>query len=95
MGKSIASRAFVGALLIGTWCHPAVAAPKVVVSIVPIHSLVAGVMKGVGEPSLLIPVGTSPHTYNLKPSDARSLQSADLVVWVGEGLENYLQKPLA
>jgi zinc transport system substrate-binding protein len=77
------------------WTGPVNAAPKVVVSIVPIHSLVAGVMQGLGEPSLLVPVGTSPHTYNLKSSDARSLQSADLVVWVGEGLENYLQKPLA
>lgn len=70
------------------------AAPKVVVSIVPIHSLVAGVMQGVGEPQLLVPVGASPHTYALKPSDARMLQSANMVVWVGEGLENYLEKPL-
>ncbi len=70
------------------------AAPKVVVSIVPIHSLVAGVMQGVGEPQLLIPVGASPHTYALKPSDARMLQSANVVVWIGEGFENYLEKPL-
>lgn len=70
------------------------AAPKVVVSIVPIHSLVAGVMQGVAQPQLLIPVGASPHTYALKPSDARSLQSANVVVWVGEGFENYLEKPL-
>jgi zinc transport system substrate-binding protein len=74
---------------------PALAAPKVAVSIVPIHSLVANVMRGVAEPTLLIPVGRSPHTYALKPSDARTLQSADLVVWVGEKLENYLEKPLA
>ena len=71
------------------------AAPKVAVSIVPIHSLVAGVMQGVAEPALLIPVGTSPHTYALKPSDARTLQAADLIVWVGARLENFLEKPLA
>ena len=85
--------ATIGALSLFT-ALSAEAAPKVVVSIVPIHSLVAGVMDGIAEPQLLIPVGASPHTYALKPSDARMLQSANLVVWVGEGLENYLEKPL-
>ncbi len=81
--------------LVAVAANPALAAPKVAVSIVPIHSLVAGVMQGVAEPTLLIPVGTSPHTYALKPSDARTLQQADLIVWVGETLENFLAKPLA
>lgn len=72
----------------------AAATPKVVVSILPIHSLVAGVMEGVGTPALLVPVGASPHTYALKPSDGRHLQEADLVVWVGEHLENYLERPI-
>jgi zinc transport system substrate-binding protein len=70
-------------------------APRVVVSIKPIHSLVAAVMQGAGEPTLLIGSGASPHTYNLKPSDARALQNAELIFWVGEGLETFLQKPLA
>jgi zinc transport system substrate-binding protein len=52
-------------------------------------------MHGVAEPTLLVPVGTSPHNYAMKPSDARALQSAELIVWIGEDFENYLQKPLA
>ena len=68
--------------------------PRVVVSIKPIHSLVAAVMQGAGEPMLLIASGASPHTYGLKPSDARALQEADLIVWVGEGMETFLRKPL-
>jgi zinc transport system substrate-binding protein len=72
----------------------AAAAPQVTVSILPIHSLVAGVMQGIAEPALLVPVGALPHTYALKPSDARTLQSSDVVFWVGEQLENYLEKPL-
>lgn len=74
---------------------PLAAAPKVVVSIAPIHSLVAGVMADVAEPQLLIPPGASPHAYSLKPSDARALADAQLVVWVGESLEPMLEKPLA
>lgn len=76
------------------WSLPTLAAPKVVASIGPLHSLVAGVMEGVAEPTLLIPAGASPHAYALKPSDARALSRADLVVWVGEGLEAVLEQPL-
>jgi zinc transport system substrate-binding protein len=68
--------------------------PRVIVSIKPIHSLVAAVMQGAGEPTLLIGSGASPHTSTLKPSDARALQEADLIFWVGESLETFLRKPL-
>jgi zinc transport system substrate-binding protein len=76
--------------------HAAVhaAAPDVVVSIKPIHSLVAGVMAGVGEPRLIVGGASSPHTYSLKPSDAEALSRARLVVWVGPTLEGFLAKPL-
>nr|WP_314084455.1 zinc ABC transporter substrate-binding protein ZnuA [uncultured Shinella sp.] len=69
-------------------------APDVVVSIKPIHSLVAAVMQGVGEPKLIVDGAASPHTYSLKPSNAAALQDADLVFWVGHGLEAFLEKPL-
>ncbi|QLH40687.1 MAG: zinc ABC transporter substrate-binding protein [Defluviicoccus sp.] len=81
-------------LAVGHTCL-ASAPPEVVVSIKPIHSLVAAVMDGSAEPTLLVPSGASPHTYSLRPSDARALQSSDLVFWVGDGLETFLQKPLA
>ncbi|HCD84322.1 MAG TPA: zinc ABC transporter substrate-binding protein [Agrobacterium sp.] len=72
----------------------ATAAPNVVVSIKPVHSLVAAIMQGVGEPQLIVDGAASPHTYNLRPSNARTLEKADLVFWVGPGLEAFLQKPL-
>jgi zinc transport system substrate-binding protein len=56
--------------------------------------LVAGVMRGVGEPALLVKGGGSPHSYSLRPSDAKALQDARVVFWVGEGLETFLVKPL-
>src|SRR5919106_331168 len=69
-------------------------APAVVVSIKPIHSLVAGVMEGVGAPDLMIEGAGSPHSYALRPSEARALDQAEVVFWVGEGLEAFLAKPL-
>ena len=68
---------------------------NVVVSIQPIHSLVAGVMKGVETPHLLIAGQSNPHHFQLKPSQAAHLSKADLVVWVGPSLESRLVKPLA
>ncbi|AQS61840.1 High-affinity zinc uptake system protein ZnuA [Rhizobium rhizogenes] len=72
----------------------ATAAPDVVVSIKPVHSLVAAIMRGVGEPQLIVEGAASPHTYNLRPSNARKLENADVVFWVGPGLEAFLEKPL-
>jgi len=69
--------------------------PRVAVSIAPIHSLVAGVMEGVAPPELMVKEGASPHTYALRPSDAKTLADATVVFWVGRGLETFLVKPLA
>ena len=46
--------------------------PKVVVTIKPVYSLVASIMKGVGEPALLISGNTSPHHTSLKPSQTQT-----------------------
>ena len=68
---------------------------NVVASIKPIHSLVASVMDGVGKPSLLVDGNASPHTFQLKPLHAKLLQNADIIFWVDENLENFLEKPLS
>lgn len=85
--------------LIGIVFGPSIPAlagsPSVVVSIAPLHSLVAGVMEGAGEPVLLVPAGASPHAFALRPSDAVALQKARLVVLAGAGLERFLDRPLA
>ncbi|HYD99244.1 MAG TPA: zinc ABC transporter substrate-binding protein [Alphaproteobacteria bacterium] len=73
---------------------PALGAPKVVASIKPVHSLVAGVMAGVGEPALLVGGNASPHNYAMRPADAKALAAADLVFWVGPELEGFLEKPI-
>jgi zinc transport system substrate-binding protein len=51
-------------------------------------------MQGVAEPKLLITGGSTPHNYSLRPSEARALARAELVVWVGPQLESFLEKPL-
>ena len=68
--------------------------PNVTVDIAPVHSLVARVMEGVGSPKLIIPAGASPHEYSLRPSEAKSLQDADMVFWMGEDLAPWLEKSI-
>ncbi|SEP85609.1 zinc transport system substrate-binding protein [Devosia sp. YR412] len=72
----------------------AFAAPNVVASIKPVHSLVAAVMAGVGEPTLIVKGSASPHTYALRPSDAGALETADVVFWTGHGMELFLGEAL-
>ena len=67
---------------------------KVVASIKPLHSLISYVMDGVGTPDIIIDGSSSPHTFQLKPSHASMLQEADIVFWIGEDLESFLETPL-
>ncbi len=73
----------------------AAASPRVVVSIPPVHSLVAGVMEGVAAPELLIKGSVSVHGYTLRPSQLRTLGHARLLFRVGSQLEGFLDRPLA
>ncbi len=65
--------------------------PNVVTDIAPVHSLVSMVMKGIGEPQLLIPQNASPHYYAMRPSEARALQEANLVVYLGHDMTPWLE----
>jgi len=67
---------------------------SVVVTIKPVHALVAGVMKDAGEPVLLMNTGASPHHYSLRPSERRALSDASLIFWVGPELENFMPRIL-
>ena len=67
---------------------------KVVTSIKPIHSLASYVMDGVGKPDVIVDGYNSPHGFSLKPSHAKMIEKANLIIWVGEDLEAFLEKPL-
>ena len=67
---------------------------KVVASIKPIHSLASYVMDGVGKPDIIVDGYNSPHNFSLKPSHAKMIEKANLIIWVGEDLETFLEKPL-
>ena len=89
--KSFLFGPIIGLLLILT---PLKADINVVTSIKPLHSLTSYIMDGVNEPDLIIDGVASPHNFQIKPSHAKMLQKADLVIWVGEDLESFLPPAL-
>lgn len=70
------------------------AQPRVVASFPAIQSIVAGVMDGIAMPDTVVKGGASPHVYALRPGDARLLEAADLVVWVGPAFEGQMARAL-
>ena len=69
--------------------------PRVVATIKPLHSLVAAVMEGTGQPVLLVAGRASPHTFQMKPSQMQALQDADVVFMIGAGLEPFMDRAAA
>jgi len=82
-------------LILLAWGQAALAeAPRVITDIAPVQSLVATVMEGVGEPGLLMDQGADPHDFQMRPSQARAVAGADLVVWMGPDLAPWLDRVL-
>lgn len=68
--------------------------PRVVTDIPAVHSLTAQVMGDLGEPVLLVTGASDPHNVQLRPSQARALARADMVIWVGPDLTPWLAQSL-
>ena len=69
-------------------------AVEVLASIKPLQLIASAITQGGPAPQLLLPPGSSPHDYALRPSDVRKVKQADLVLWVGPELEVFLTRLL-
>lgn len=83
--KSVLSLALLGA----GFAHA-----DVLTTVKPLGFIANAITDSVTETRVLLPTSASPHDYSLKPSDAEQLQSAQLVVWVGEEMESFLEKSI-
>jgi len=91
---SIYVRALAALGLLFASAIPSDASPSIVVTIKPVHSLAAAILDGIAEPKLLLNGAASPHSYALKPSDARAINEADAVIFVSKNLEVFLTKAI-
>ena len=68
--------------------------PKILSSIKPLQLIAQAVTDGIAPVDVLLPPGASPHSHSLRPSDARRLNEADVVFWVGPDMETFLPRML-
>lgn len=74
---------------------PAAAQPPQIVADTPVaHSLVAMVTQGLAEPVLLLDRGADPHDFALRPSQARAVAEAGLVVWLGAAMTPWMARAI-
>lgn len=88
--RSLPLLSLLAALPAAAWAD----APQVMTDFGPTHSIVTTLMQGVGTPDVLLAPGDDPHDFTLRPSQARTLSQADLVIWVGASLTPWLVDPL-
>ncbi|ABD44530.1 periplasmic solute binding family protein [Ehrlichia chaffeensis str. Heartland] len=74
--------------------HPTIgySVPRIIATINPIYSLVNAVTNGITKPVLLINEPVSIHDYMLKPSDKRKLKDSDIIFYVDDHLETFINK---
>jgi zinc transport system substrate-binding protein len=92
MRRKMLRKVFLLIVSLAAMTGPVAAQTKVVVSIKPLHALVAAVMGGIGSPDLLVKGAASPHTYAMKPSDAKALNDADVFFRMSEAVEPFTAK---
>jgi zinc transport system substrate-binding protein len=92
---SLVLPALAGFMLMSAAARAADDAPVVAATVKPLQSLVAGVMAGVGKPTLVISGTTRPGEYVPAAGDVERLKGARLVFWIGPMLERGLAKPFS
>ena len=70
----------------------AAASASIVTSVKPLGFIASSIADGVTDTEVLVPAGASPHDYNLKPSDVQKLKKAEILLWIGEDVDAFLEK---
>ncbi|SEQ22844.1 zinc transport system substrate-binding protein [Amphritea atlantica] len=68
---------------------------RVLASIKPIQLIAQDMLGDLAQIGVLLPPGSSPHHYSLKPSSIAQIHDADLFIWGGPGLELFLTKTVS
>ena len=91
-GKALSLALGAGTLLIGGALQ---AETRIVTSIKPVELIVSAIATDDMQTTTLVPPGSSPHNYTMKPSQRRALENADVIFWVGPDMETFLARLLA
>lgn len=64
----------------------------ILVSVKPIGFIASSIADGIVNTDVLVPMGASPHDYSLKPQDIQKIKNADLLIWIGEDVDSFINK---
>ena len=65
---------------------------QIIATIKPLHSLIEGVLGDDSQAKLLVDGEFSPHNFQLKPSQIAALNQADLIFYIDDSFETFLDK---
>lgn len=68
--------------------------PRIATDIAPVAALVRDVLGDLGQPAQILPSGASPHDHAMRPSEARAVTDAELIVWIGPDLSPVLGRAI-
>ncbi len=68
---------------------------QILASIHPLYIAIDEAFGELVEANVLLPPQASPHHYALKPKEALQIKQADVIVWVGPEMEQFLRKSVA
>ena len=66
---------------------------KIITTIKPLHSILLNIVDT--DVDLLLDSNFSPHDFKLKPSDMNKLNDADILIYIDESIETFIERPLA
>jgi len=81
--------------LLASFCVSATADISISTTIRPLHFIALAVVGARGDVDALIDSKSSPHHFNLTPSNRLALLKSDLIVWVGPELESQLSNSIS
>ncbi|PHQ26623.1 ABC transporter substrate-binding protein [Marinobacter guineae] len=91
-GKVLSLALGASTLLVSGVLH---AETRIVTSIKPVELIVRAIATDDMSATSLVPAGSSPHNYSMKPSQRRALENADVIFWVGPEMETFLYRLLS
>ncbi|WP_321326652.1 zinc ABC transporter substrate-binding protein [Thiomicrorhabdus sp.] len=83
-----------GGLLFAMVFSSAANALNITVSIPPLAGMIKPLLSDDDHIEVLLKPGASPHGFQLKPSNIKTLKESDLVLWVGTPVDHWMKKPL-
>ena len=88
--RALSNRCILGLLVFFSMTQVYAKPANVLVSIKPLHSLISHITDGINQTELLLQQQQSPHDFQLRPSQKRQLNQADIFLYSSDNIEGFV-----